>query len=145
MAEGAKDVKVTLAEGLRCTLEVRDHDLVADEPTDKGGSDEGPTPMELMLLGLGSCTAMTLRMYANHKSLPLESVEVSLEHAWVTPEEWEDWPEGDERKRLPRIRRKIEVTGDLTEEQRERLLYIAGRCPVHRTITEDPVVVDELI
>lgn len=144
MAEGLKDVRVALEDGLRCTLEVRGHRLVADEPPDKGGTDEGPTPSEMLLLSLGSCTAMTLRMYANLKQWPLESVEVELEHAWVTPEEWEDWPEGDERKRLPRIRRKIEVKGDLTEEQRERLLYIAGRCPVHRTITEGPVVVDEL-
>ena len=144
MSEPVKRVTVKLAEGLRCSLEIRDHVLVADEPEDKGGKDEGPTPTELFLTSLGACTAMTLRMYAKVKDWPLESVEIDLEHVWVTREEWADWPEGEERDRLPRITKKIRVKGDLDEKQLERLHYIARRCPVHRTVTENPVVVDEV-
>jgi putative redox protein len=136
--------KVTLRDGLRCEVTVRDHEFVSDEPEDKGGGNEGPTPTELLLSALGGCTAMTLRMYAEHKGLKLEEVEVELQHDWVTRDDWEEWPEGEDRKRLPRILRSIRVKGDLTEEQRERLAYIANRCPVHRTITERPVVVDDL-
>ena len=143
MPDTVSDIRIRNQGGLRCTVAIRGHEIVADEPAAKGGEDEGPTPTEMFLAGLGACTAMTLRMYANVKGLPIESIEVEMEQAWVTPEEWEDWPEGDERDRLPRITRRIRVEGDLTEKQRERLRYIARRCPVHRVVTEDPAVVDE--
>jgi uncharacterized OsmC-like protein len=123
---------------------MRGHEIIADEPEEKGGADEGGTPMEIFLAGLCACTAMTLRMYANLKKMPLETIEIDAELAWVTPEEWADWPEGDERKRLPRILRNIRVTGPLSDQQKERLEYIARRCPVHRVVTENPVIVDSI-
>lgn len=97
------------------------HGLVGDEPTDDGGAGLGPPPFALLLAALGSCTSMTLRMYADLKEWPLERVRVELRH--------EQGPDGLV------IDRRIELTGDLDEAQRERLLAIAGKCPVHKALT----------
>ncbi len=102
------------------------HRLVADEPARVGGDDRGPAPYDFLLAALGSCTAMTLRMYAERKELPLDRVVVDLDHDKV------DGPEG---KKVDRIRRVVTIRGDaLTAAQRKRLLEIADRCPVHRTL-----------
>ena len=115
------------------------HFLRADEPAKYGGSDLGPTPYDLLLMSLGACTSMTLRMYANRKKLPLEDVEVRLLHERVHAEDCIDC----ERK-IERITRRIRLVGDLSAEQRQRLLEIADRCPVHRTLENDPHIVTEL-
>jgi len=108
------------------------HTLTADEPQDKGGSDRGPNPYALLLSALGACTAMTLRMYADHKQWPLRHVAVRLRHRKVHAEDCE----GCETKngKIDWIDREIAIEGDLTDEQRGRLLEIADRCPVHRTL-----------
>lgn len=103
----------------------RGHELLSDEPTDNGGDDLGPGPFDLVLAGLGSCTSMTVRMYADRKEWPLERVEVALSHRRETVD-----GEG-----VTRIDRAIRLVGDLDPEQRERLLDIANRCPVHRALT----------
>jgi putative redox protein len=144
MSEETKTARVSLEQGLRVSMDAAGHLLIADEPEDKGGTDQGPTPMHYFLAGLGACTAMTLRMYANVKGWELERVDVEVSERWVTREEWPEFPEGEERDRVPRITRKIRVTGRLDEKQIERLHYIANRCPVHRVVTENPYVVDEL-
>lgn len=124
----------------------RSHRLVADEPTSIGGADLGPGPYELLLAGLGACTSMTLRMYADHKQWPLQGVRVELEHDRVHAEDCETC--SDEQRagggRLDKITRRIRVDGDLDQEQRERLLEIANRCPVHRTLTGEIHVHSEL-
>jgi putative redox protein len=102
--------------------------MVADEPADKGGADEGPTPGELFLGSLAACTAMTLRMYANVKKWPLEGVDVDISQERVKEED----------RDFPRITMNLTIHGDLDDDQIERLSYIAGRCPVHRTVTENP-------
>ena len=110
------------------------HGLIADEPTAVGGTDLGPTPYDLLMAGLGACTGMTLRMYADRKKWPLDEVRVHLRHDRIHAED-RDCCEDDADARMDRIRRVVEIRGDgLDEEQRARLLEIADRCPVHRTL-----------
>lgn len=113
----------------------RRHRLVADEPAAVGGGDTGPTPYELLLAALGACTSMTLRLYADHKKLPLEGVSVRLQHAKIHAADCLTC--ATKEGKLDRIERVIELVGPLTEEQRQRLLEIANRCPVHRTLESE--------
>jgi putative redox protein len=111
------------------------HMLVADEPAKAGGDDAGPGPYELLLMALGACTSMTLRMYAARKSLPLERVEVRLKRRKIHAEDCADC----ETKvgMIDRIEREIELVGPLDAEQRQQLMAIANKCPVHRTLTNE--------
>jgi putative redox protein len=109
------------------------HHFTADEPTSAGGTDTGPTPYDLLLAGLGSCTSMTIAMYARRKQWALERVTIRLRHSRVHAEDCADC---DTRPAtLTLIERDIELEGVLDEEQRARLLAIANRCPVHLTLT----------
>ena len=110
----------------------RGHSVLADEPEKVGGDDRGMTPYELLLAALGSCIAMTLRMYAERKKWPLEDVTVELTHEKSHAKDCErcETSEG----KLDVIYRKVAFTGDLDDEQRARLMEIADRCPVHRTL-----------
>ncbi len=116
------------------------HFLRADEPTSYGGSDLGPSPYDLLLMSLAACTSMTLRMYANHKKLPLEEVSIRLLHERIHADDCIDWD-----GKIERLTRRISLVGDLSEEQRHRLLEIADKCPVHRTLESDPQIVTELV
>jgi len=109
------------------------HRLAADEPAGVGGEDAGPTPYGLLLAALGACTSMTLRLYARRKQLPLERVTVRLRHEKIHVDDCEGCDGG--QARVDRIERTLALEGDLDESQRERLLEIADRCPVHRTLT----------
>jgi putative redox protein len=120
------------ASGFRVQIEAGPHAFVADEPIEAGGTDEGATPYDLVLAALGACTAMTLRMYADRKQWPLESVTVRMRHGRshaADDRQCENLP-----VRLDQIERTLEITGPLTDEQRVRLAEIAERCPVHRTL-----------
>lgn len=114
------------------------HRLQADEPSALGGSDAGPSPYDLLLASLGACTSMTLRLYANHKQWPLERVEVRLRHDKIHATDCADC-ETREGK-IDRIEREIRLTGALDETQRQRLLEIANRCPVHRTLHSEVTI-----
>ncbi|MFL5760576.1 MAG: OsmC family protein [Thermomicrobiales bacterium] len=116
---------------------------LADEPVADGGADDGYSPYELLLASLGSCTAMTLQLYARRKQWPLERVKVRLEFDRVHEKDSEDCEAPTSR--IDRIQRDFWLEGPLTSEQRARLLEIAGRCPVHRTITGNPRILDRLV
>ena len=111
------------------------HHWLADEPRAVGGTDRGPDPYEHLLAALGTCTAMTLRMYAGRKSLPLEQVSVELRHRRDYREDCEHCD--DDAARIEVLERTISLRGELTDAQRRRLLEIADRCPVHRTLHGD--------
>ena len=120
------------AKGYRAKISAGRHALVADEPLVAGGTDEGPTPYELLLSALGACTAMTLRMYADRKKWPLEDVRVRLRSSRSHEKDCENCER--EEVGIHRIQRKLELSGPLTDEQRKRLEEIADRCPVKQTI-----------
>ncbi len=121
--------------GLRQQVRAGRHVLVADEPVAAGGEDAGPGPYELLLAALGACTAMTLKLYAGRKGWPLEQVEVRLSHTKIYARDCEDCQTREGK--LDRIEREIHLAGPLDAEQRARLLEIADRCPVHRTLTSE--------
>jgi putative redox protein len=110
------------------------HELRADEPASMpGGLDTGPSPYDYLLAALGACTAMTLRLYADHKQLPLEHVEVRLQHQKIHETDCEDYETSEGM--LDQIERSLVIAGALDDAQRQRLLEIADKCPVHRTLT----------
>jgi putative redox protein len=111
------------------------HAWLADEPPDVGGLDTGPSPYDLLLASLGTCTSMTLRMYASKKSWPLESVRVTLTHGRVHAKDCADCEK--DGGLVDEITRALELRGPLDEDQRARLLEIADRCPVHRTLENE--------
>lgn len=124
--------------GLRTDIMTNGYTLVADEPLSMGGTGAGPTPYDYLLAALGSCTAITVRMYADRKGWPLESVAVRLDHHRIHAKDCEECE--TKEGRIDRIERELELTGPLKEQQRQRLLEIANRCPVHRTLESEVVV-----
>jgi len=119
------------------------HAFVSDEPADTGGDGLGPSPYELLLASLGSCTAMTLIMYARRKGWELAEVSVHLTHDRVHAVDSQA-PESD-GARVEQITREISLRGNLSDEQQQRLLEIATRCPVHKTLASAPKVIDSII
>ncbi|WP_116205131.1 OsmC family protein [Amycolatopsis circi] len=111
------------------------HEFLADEPTSVGGADAGPTPYDLLLSALGTCTSMTLRMYADRKGIPLTRTTVRLRHDRVHARDCERCE--TEVGLISRITREISLEGDLDDAQRARLLEIADKCPVHRTLSHE--------
>jgi putative redox protein len=111
------------------------HRLTADEPVEVGGNDLGPGPYELLLAALGTCTSMTLGLYARNKKLPLERVVVHLAHGKAYAQDCAECE--TKAPKLDRIERRIELHGQLDAAQRARLIEIANRCPVHRTLSSN--------
>ena len=117
--------------------------LIADEPLSVGGTNTGPSPYELLAAALGACTGITLRMYADRKEWPVEEIEVRLRHAKIHCEDCADADGGTPK--IDHISRELVIEGDLDESQRQRLLEIADRCPVHRTLNSQVRIDTELI
>jgi putative redox protein len=133
---------VTGASGFRTDVRARGFTLVADEPASGGGTEAGPTPYDLLAAALASCTSMTLRMYADRKRWPLKRVAVHVAHARLHADDCATCE--TEEGHIDRLTRRIEVVGPLTDEQRARLLQIADRCPVHRTLHGEIDVLTEM-
>lgn len=131
MPEG--HVTVTGAEGKFLQIvDAGGHSFLADEPLAKGGTDLGPTPYDLLLSALGACTSMTIEMVAARENIPLDGQTVTLEHRHCHADDCRE--SGDKHAKLEIIDRVISFSGDLTDEHRARLLAIADKCPVHRTL-----------
>src|SRR5216117_1998277 len=111
------------------------HSLVADEPESAGGSDAGPDPYDYLLTALGVCTSMTVGLYARRKQFPLENIAVSLWHSRIYARDCEECE--TKEGMLDRIDVEVELTGSLSAEQHAKLIEIAGKCPVHRTLTSE--------
>ena len=135
-------VACTAAGAFRTEILARGHPLVADEPTAVGGEDLGPSPYDLLATALGACTTMTLRIYADRKKWPLEEAVVPLRHTKIHAEDEERCESAEAR--LDRIERELELVGPLDQGQRARLLEIAERCPVHRTLSAGIQIETEL-
>jgi uncharacterized OsmC-like protein len=111
------------------------HRLLADEPVSAGGSDVGPDPYDYLLAALGVCTSMTVGLYARRKNLPLEMIKVSLWHSRIYAKDCEECE--TKEGMLDRIDVEVDLTGALSAEQRDKLMEIAAKCPVHRTLTSE--------
>ncbi|OEE67916.1 osmotically inducible protein C [Enterovibrio norvegicus FF-33] len=124
------------------TIQTDHHQWFADEPVDFGGDNLGPDPYEHLLAGLGACTSMTLRMYANRKNLPLDDVKVTLSHSRQYGDDCEHCD--DEHSKVEVLAREIALFGNLTDDERQRLLEIADKCPVHKTLESKIVITTAL-
>ncbi|MDH6247817.1 OsmC family protein [Mycobacterium sp. OTB74] len=146
MADAASEGTVTVTESGSGTyaqqITAGHHQLTADEPRPIG-DDTGPSPYDLLLAALGACTSMTVRMYADRKGWPLGQVRVTLRHSRIHAEDCAacETTEG----MIDHIDRDIELIGDLDDSQRQRLLAIAERCPVHQTLTSEVDVSTSLV
>ena len=128
--------------GFFTELFAKGHAMIADEPLQYGGTDRGPTPYDYLLAALGACTSMTLQMYARHKKLPLDKAVVRLTHKKIHAEDCGHCEATDGK--IDRMEREIELIGKLDEAQRQRLLEIAERCPVHKTLHSEVDIVSIL-
>jgi putative redox protein len=136
------DTVVQSGDGLLQQIRIGPFELRSDEPVEVGGTGLGPTPYGLLCAALGACTSMTLRLYARSKGWPLDEVRVVVRHRKIYAR---DCAECEIREgRLDEIEREITLLGTLDEEQRKRLLAIADKCPVHRTLTSEVRIVTRL-
>ena len=123
------------ARSFRQDVVVGKHSLVADEPVSAGGADTGPDPYDYLLTSLGVCTSMTVGLYARRKQMPLENITVSLRHSRIYAQDCEECE--TKEGMLDRIEVEVELTGPLSAEQYAKLMEIAEKCPVHRTLTSE--------
>jgi uncharacterized OsmC-like protein len=136
-------VTVESLRNLEQLITLRGQELHADEPREDGGDDAGPTPYELLLSALGACTSMTLLLYARRKNIPLNKIVIELEDFRVHAEDCADCE--TKSGHITEIRRQVRLEGPLSEQQRARLLEIAQKCPVHRTLTSEIKIRDLLV
>lgn len=122
---------------------IGNHTLVGDEPLEVGGNDLGPSPYDFLLAALGTCTSMTLRMYAELKKIPLEGISVKLQHKKIHAQDCEECEQNTSK--IDYIERDIELSGNLSAEQKAKLLEIANKCPVHRTLTSKIIIETKLV
>ena len=131
-ADGDEVAARTRGDSFATEVRAGSHSFLADEPRSVGGTDLGPTPYDLLAAALATCTTMTLRMYANHKKLSFEAATVHVTHGRVHAKDCVDCEQSDGQ--IHEFRRTLQIEGDLDEAQRQRMLEIADRCPVHKTL-----------
>lgn len=134
-------LKILHVENYQHEATSREHSVIVDEPEKVGGDDQGMNPYEYLLTALGGCTAITLRMYAQRKEWKLDDVTIELSYENVHAQDCEECETGDGK--LAVLRRRIQLTGELDDEQRARLMEIADKCPVHRTLEGTIEVIDQ--
>jgi putative redox protein len=122
-------------ENYKTVMTAGNHELISDEPAHLGGNDKGPDPYDYLLMSLGSCSVITMKMYADRKKWPVEDIYIELRHF---KDHTEDCVECDDPKaRIDKVEKEIILKGDLTDEQKEKLLEISKKCPVHKTLLGD--------
>jgi len=139
-------VKAETEEGFLCEISAGKHSFIGDEPKSFGGTNLGPTPYDFLAAALGTCTAMTLNMYARRKKIPLVDVKVSVEHSRIHINDCDDCQKSSENanSKVHLLSRTIELDGEITEAQRQRMLQIADLCPVHKTLENEIRIRSEL-
>ncbi|MEI7473187.1 MAG: OsmC family protein [bacterium] len=136
------DVEVKFIKNLKHECKIGDFTFIMDEPVSAGGDNEGPSPYDMMLAALGACTSMTIQMYARRKNWEIQDIKVNLTHEKIYAKDCETCE--TKTGRLDKITRNIEIKGDLSEEQKDRLLEIAEKCPVHKTLSSENLIVDNI-
>jgi putative redox protein len=136
-------VIVRAGASLRNEIEAGPHRLIADEPVDAGGRDEGPTPYDFLSAGLGACTSMTMRVVAKRESIPLEGVEIQVTNDRMYAKDCADCTSNTGY--IHRFDVRIKLIGNLSEQQRDRLLSVARRCPVAKTLTSEIKIEESLL
>lgn len=139
----SQPVVLRARDGFRNDIEVGSHRFVADEPLDVGGTDAAPTPYDYLAAALGGCTAMTIRFLAKRDGIPLEGTEVTVTHDRMHAKDCLDCL--TTAGYIHRFTVKIRLDGDLTPEQREKLLFAAKKCPVYKTLTNEIRIDDVLV
>lgn len=135
-SEQKKIVHIHLGnENYKTVMTAGNHELISDEPQSVGGMDKGPDPYDYLLMSLGSCSVITMRMYAERKKWPVEDIFVEMRHHKAHADDCEDCD--DPKARIDKIEKDITVKGDLSEEQVQKLLEISKKCPVHKTLLND--------
>ncbi len=136
-------VTASLRDGTRVSVAARHFTWYVDEPLDAQGTDQGPTPYEQLLGALAACTAVTLRLYANHKRLPLSGVDITLEFDRVHADDCRDCDDlaGG---RIEQIQSRVTLHGQFDDAQRTRLAQVASRCPIHKTLANGVHIVDSV-
>lgn len=137
------NVTAELREGTVANLQARQFSWRGDEPPAAGGTDTGPTPYEILLGGLAACIAITLKLYANHKGISLDAVNVNLEFDRVHADDCENC-ESRKDGWIDRIQSQVTIRGDFDDAQRKRLAQVAERCPVHKTLANGVEIFDSV-
>ncbi len=137
-----ENVNVKFLKNLQHEVTIEDFKFIIDEPKDYGGDNKGPSPYKMLLAALGSCTSMTMLMYARRKDWNIQSIEIDLHHEKIQAEDCEECH--TKTGKVDKITRYIKVKGDINQEQKQKLLTIAEKCPVHKTLTHENIVVDKI-
>ncbi len=136
-------IEATLTTGYQVQISGNGHTWLADEPVSSGGADSGPSPYEMLLGALAACTCMTIAMYCQRKEWPLDGIAVRFTHDRVHAKDCEECDQ-DDKGLLDRVQGTVSVTGDFTDEQRERIQSIAGRCPVNKTLSKGVTIIEDV-